>query len=644
MRSPRIPSGDILLLAGLVGTAAVAALFLLQPSLPDRVGVDGLAHLSVGPIPLDGLVWGDEARGPGEAFVRAERLMHGVTAVLLFFAALVGGLGQMALAGVVAVSRRAEMRLRRAVGAPRDRLLGELARQAVGTFGRALLFGAGAALAAHLLLQGVWAASPEVATPALGFIGPAAIGLGIAGGILLAWVALAFLVVQSAEVMPGAPLHPKTRLAEPFRGEVCHPGVPVLQIAAVCMVLASAGAFMAGAEGLWGADPEEGPWVEREGEGSGRVAFAHLPRVLVESEPEDAARAIEAILAPDSPFRAGEGGPVSVTTPGFADGVGHLRYALTECGICFIPGSPPVRAPYKGEVAVHHAVSPDTFRMAGIRVLEGRGFTVHDGPAAPPVAIVSRRFAAEHFENGEAIGRRVRIGEDWDRWHTVVGVVEALPRTRLPARTQPPEDIFVPIAQIPPSQVEVMAAGLPALPAFPAMFSMPAMSSLPPMSSLPGNSWLPAMSSLPARVRSVASPAERDHLVASWTTGFVTLWRAAGLAAAILALLGVGVTVARRVREEAHEIALHRAVGATRFRIVRRYLTFGLGIGSVGAGLGCWAALFIVSAVVPEAWGAPGVLASVFLRVGGSLVLVAALVAAAVAAWETRGVVREGLA
>jgi hypothetical protein len=620
MRSPRIPSGDILLLAGLVGTAAVAALFLLQPSLPDRVGVDGLAHLSVGPIPLDGLVWGDEARGPGEAFVRAERLMHGVTAVLLFFAALVGGLGQMALAGVIAVSRRAEMRLRRAVGAPRNRLLGELAREAVGTFGRALLFGAGAALAAHLLLQGVWAASPEVATPALGFIGPAAIGLGIAGGILLAWVALAFVVVQSAEVMPGAPLHPKTRLAEPFRGEVCHPGVPVLQIAAVCMVLASAGAFVAGAEGLWGADPEEGPWVEREGEGSGRVAFAHLPRVLVESEPEDAARAIEAILAPDSPFRAGEGGPVSVTTPGFADGAGHLRYAPTECGICFIPGSPPVRAPYKGEVAVHHAVSPDTFRMAGIRVLEGRGFTVNDGPAAPPVAIVSRRFAAEHFENGEAIGRRVRIGEDGDRWHTVVGVVDALPRTRLPARTQPPEDIFVPIAQIPPAQVEVMAAGLPALSAF------------------------PAMSSLPARVRSVASPAERDRLVASWTTGFVTLWRAAGLAAAILALLGVGVTVARRVREEAHEIALHRAVGATRFRIVRRYLTFGLGIGSVGAGLGCWAALFIVSAVVPEAWGAPGVLASVFLRVGGSLVLVAALVAAAVAAWETRGVVREGLA
>jgi hypothetical protein len=598
-----LPSADVLLLAGLVGTAAVAAVFLLQPPLPDRVGVDGLAHLSVSAVPVDGLEWGDETRGPGEAFVRAERLMHVTTAVLLFFVAAVGGLGHMARAGVVAVSRRAEMRLRRAVGAPRNRLLGELAREAAATLGRALVVGAGAAAAAHLLLPAVWTASPEVATPALGVGVPAAIGFSIAGGILLAWVALAFVVVQSAEMMPGAPLHPKTRLAEPFRGELRHPGVPVLQIAAVCMVLASAGALVAGAERLWGPDS-----VDAE-----RGAFANLPRILVTSDPGDATGAIEAILAADSPFRAGAGGSVSVTTPGFAEGVGHVRYAQTECGECYIPGSPPVRAPFKGETAVHHAVSPDTFQMAGIEVLEGRGFTPDDGPAAEPVAIVSRRFAAEHFQDGEAIGRRVRIGAAGERWHTVVGIVDALPRTRLPARTQPTEDIFVPIAQLPATHVEVMTAGLPAL------------------------------SALSVNARAVASPAERDRLLASWTTGFVRLWRGAGLAAAILAMLGVFVTVMRRVREEAPEIAIHRAVGATRGRIIWRYLAFGGGIGAVGAGLGCWAALFVVSAVVPEGFGAPGVLAPVFLNVGGSFVLVAALVAGGVAAWEMRGGVREGL-
>ena len=584
-----------------MAAAAVGVAFLVQPPLPDRVGVDGLAHLSVSAIPVDGLVWGDGTRGPGEAFLRAERLMHRTTAVLLFFVAVVGGLGQMAVAGVITVSRRAEMRLRRAVGAPRNRLLGELAREAVGSFGQALLGGAGAAMAAYLLLSGLWPASPEVPTPVLGLGGMAAIGLGIAGAILFAWVVLAFVVVQSAEVMPGAPLHPKTRLAEPFRGEVCHPGVPVLQIAAVCMVLASAEALVVGAERLWVAESEQGS------------AFAHLPRILVASPSGEAARTIEALLAPDSPLRAGEGAPVSVTTPGFAEGIGHLRYAVTECGVCYIPGSPPALAPYKGDVVVHHAVSPDTFRMAGIRLLEGRGFTRADGLEAEPVAIVSRGFATEHFQDGEAIGRRVRIGADRDRWHTVVGIVDALPRTRLPARTQPLEDVFVPVTQIPPTRVEVMAAGIPAL------------------------------RELQEAARFVTSPADRDRLVAEWTASFAGLWRGTGLAAAILALLGVVVTVARRVREEAPELALHRAVGATRGRIVRRYLGFGLGVGAVGAGVGCWAALFVVSVVVPEGYGAPGTLALIFLRVGGGLILTAAVVATAAAAWETHGAVREGL-
>ncbi|TVP51081.1 MAG: FtsX-like permease family protein [Gemmatimonadales bacterium] len=608
----------MLLLAGLVGTAAVAAAFLLQPSLADRIGLDALAHLSVDAVPVDGLEWGDQTRGPGEAFSRAERLMHGTTAVLLLFVAAVAALGQMAFAGVVAVSRRAEMRLRRAVGAPRNRLLGELAHGAVGASGRALVVGGGAALVAHLILRAMWTASPEVATPSLGVGGPMAIGIGVAAGLLLAWAGFAFIVVQSAEVMPGAPLHAKTRLAEPFRGEVCHPGVPVLQIASVGLVLASAGVLVAGADRLWVAAPEgEGHGAERAGERAGelgdRSTFAELPRVLMRSAPGGAARAIEAVLAADSPFRAGGGGLVSVTTPGFAEGVGHLRYAQTECGVCYIPGSPPVPAPFKGEIAVHHAVSADTFRMAGIRMLEGRSFTSADGPQSEPVAIVSRGFAAEHFENGEAIGRRVRIGANRHRWHTVVGVVDALPRTRLPARTQPPEDIFVPITQLPPTRVEVMAAGMP------------------------------GPSALPANMRAVASPAERDRLIAAWTTGFVRLWRGAGLAAGALAVLGIVMTVARRIREEAREIAVHRAVGATRARVVGRYLRFGLGVGAVGAGLGCWAALFAVSVLVPEGFGAPEVIALVFLRVGGGLVLVAATVATVVAAWEIRGSVREGL-
>jgi hypothetical protein len=113
--------------------------------------------------------------------------------------------------------------------------------------------------------------------------------------------------------------------------------------------------------------------------------------------------------------------------------------------------------------------------------------------------------------------------------------------------------------------------------------------------------WATRFSRLPANVRAVASPAERDRLVASWTTGFVRLWRGAGLAAAILAVLGVFVTVMRRVRPRkpprSPSIAPSEPPGAGSFAVT--WPSAG-GIGAVGAGLGCWAALFVVSAVVPE--------------------------------------------
>jgi hypothetical protein len=285
----------------------------------------------------------------------------------------------------------------------------------------------------------VWTASPEIATPALGPGIPAAIGFGIAGGILLAWVALAFVVVQSAEMMPGAPLHPKNAPRRALSGRG----------------LSSRGAGAPDRGGVHGARVGGGTRggcgaaLGRGFRGCEAGAFADLPRVLVASDSGDATRTIEAILAADSPFRAGAGGPVSVTTPGFAEAWATSATLRPSAASATSPAAPRSVRPFKGEVAVHHAVSPDTFQMAGIEVLEGRGFTPADGPAAEPVAIVSRRFAAEHFQNGEAIGRRVRIGAARDRWHTVVGIVDALPRTRLPARTQPPEDIFVPIASFP---------------------------------------------------------------------------------------------------------------------------------------------------------------------------------------------------
>jgi ABC-type antimicrobial peptide transport system permease subunit len=144
-------------------------------------------------------------------------------------------------------------------------------------------------------------------------------------------------------------------------------------------------------------------------------------------------------------------------------------------------------------------------------------------------------------------------------------------------------------------------------------------------------------------VRERASLEERRGAVERWTRRYASIGWGAGTAAAVLALIGTALTVGRRVREEAPEIALRRAVGATRPRLLLRYLAFGLRVGALGAAIGCWAALFAVDAIVPEGFSRPGALASLFLPVALALTLTAGLAAAGGAAAGLRGTPREGL-
>lgn len=75
-------------------------------------------------------------------------------------------------------------------------------------------------------------------------------------------------------------------------------------------------------------------------------------------------------------------------------------------------------------------VSPNFFDVLGIRVLRGRGFLPSDRDGAPPVAVVSELMAKRIWGIDNAIGKRMRLGQENAPWLTVVGVV---------AQTQPIE-------------------------------------------------------------------------------------------------------------------------------------------------------------------------------------------------------------
>ena len=70
-------------------------------------------------------------------------------------------------------------------------------------------------------------------------------------------------------------------------------------------------------------------------------------------------------------------------------------------------------------------VSDNYFTTLGLKILEGRDFTIDDMDAKQPVAIVNSSFARKYWGNESAIGQRIRIYNPGDPqpWRTIVGVV-----------------------------------------------------------------------------------------------------------------------------------------------------------------------------------------------------------------------------
>jgi predicted permease len=92
----------------------------------------------------------------------------------------------------------------------------------------------------------------------------------------------------------------------------------------------------------------------------------------------------------------------------------------------------------RGYIVAKPAVSPDYFRVMGIRFLKGRGFTEQDNSSGPGVAIISQSVARTLWPGEEPIGRRLTM-EDEPKpkdWLTIIGIVDDV-RQRLTGRPLP---------------------------------------------------------------------------------------------------------------------------------------------------------------------------------------------------------------
>jgi putative ABC transport system permease protein len=257
-------------------------------------------------------------------------------------------------------------------------------------------------------------------------------------------------------------------------------------------------------------------------------------------------------------------------------------------------------------------VSDGYFETLGLKVIEGREFTVDDNDARQPVAIVSASFARRHFGNESALGRRVRPFTPGTPgpWRTIVGVA---PDTVMQAPPFSPQvntvGMFIPLNVVTPPFATILARPTGGSPQGIEDALRRAVASVDP--------------NLPLYFVEMPRQSHDDLLAQNRILG--TMFSLFGIVATVLAAVGLYGVMAFTVSQRTREFGVRMALGADRNRILTMVLgqgglqlLIGLGLGLVGAVIlvlwftGTYAGLFFgVNRFDPTIYGVVVLLLSV---------------------------------
>ena len=227
--------------------------------------------------------------------------------------------------------------------------------------------------------------------------------------------------------------------------------------------------------------------------------------------------------------------------------------------------------------------TPNFFRVAGLAILEGRGFTEWDRAETQKVAVVDTTFARGVWPGRSALGRCLFFGDASTDCTTVVGVVEsALDRGLLDVDRA--AVYYLPIPQVSPNTIQasfvnnmrtliVRTRGNPGRVVQPTLL---ALADLFP--DLPRDNVRSLETVFASRIR-------------TWTIG-TGLFGAAALLAVLLAAIGLYAVIAFGVRQRELEFGIRRALGARASRLLRMVLARGFWLAAAGVVAGVLAALW----------------------------------------------------
>jgi predicted permease len=242
-------------------------------------------------------------------------------------------------------------------------------------------------------------------------------------------------------------------------------------------------------------------------------------------------------------------------------------------------------------------VSPDFFRAMRIPLRAGRVFDSRDTKDSAGVAIVSDTFARQYFDDGRAVGHRVRFG-GLDREREIVGVVGDVqvrpgwgdngPLAAMPLA-------YIPVTQVSDGMLRLVHGW------FSPTFIVRA-SSTPDATARIVRSALDATDPLLpfADVRSMA-----DVQAASLAQQrfLMVLLGALALSTVLLAGIGIHGLIATSVTERTREMGIRLALGATTAQAMRTLAVPGIVLAMIGVSIGAGAALIAGRLLQHFLWG-----------------------------------------
>ena len=263
-----------------------------------------------------------------------------------------------------------------------------------------------------------------------------------------------------------------------------------------------------------------------------------------------------------------------------------------------------------------YAITPDYFRVMGVRLVTGRMFDDRDRESSTLVAILNETAARKFWPNGNAVGACIQVGADTMPCTTVVGVVSNARRQRLVEGPIP--QIYRPLDQLPARVTDGTVSFFG--------YTLLMRTSRPPTALVePVRRALQGVTATVPYVHVRPLGEQLARHTRSWTLG-ATMFSVFGGLALVLAVVGLYSVVVFNLAQRLHEYGVRRALGASGGHLIRITMTRGvlpvvLGI-AVGGAIAFASARFVGALLFETSARDPMVLSSAVL------VLLAAALAA----------------